>query len=297
MVSIKQQKAMLVEYKSYLLSKGYTENTVSRYIKEILLYYNSMEKPISEEYIQIYLHNRKSHTKISNLKRIQSVLINYYYFLFGVKLGPILNENKLKNEKITYLKHSEFNSLVQTVLNPYPVAIGEKEKLLRSILKERNLMILLLLGKYGLTRNEVVTLNMDQVNFYIRNIKIGETNISIQNEDMNRLYDYYKSIPVSIRPMMHSEQAVFIAYDNNRMTYLWDYSKEMPKRLSDEAIKKLIRKEGQYAGLHNISSRVLRNTAIINALNNGESVETVKTLFRLKSIHAVNRYRRFLRIE
>lgn len=289
-----EQKSRLLEYQQYLLLKGYKKTTVNRYISDLNLFYKVTKQPVTKDTLALYLERLRKTHKVSSVKRIQSVLNNFYKFINDINLTPMIRE-KQGSLYIQCLTDIQFEKLLAVASSTSTEALSDKQKELKSILLNRNLAIIILMGKYGLTLNEIVELNMSQINFYKCTISINNIEIVLQREDMNYLFYYYNMIPKLIQPLLHSTQPFFIAYDNVRMTYSWDYEHDIPKRLSKNAIQKFIRKEVQLAGVPKISGQNLRNMAIIKSLREGMSAEGVRVKYRLTTIHAVNRYKRYLK--
>lgn len=283
-----EQKKRLLEYERYLKRKGYQQQTIDRYISEVDLFYRKMKKKLNEETIRNYLAEMKVTNRLSSLIRIQSVLKNFYYFLYENELATIVEENQKLNN-IKYIPQKNFQKLIKSILMKSNKS--EKQNELHLILADRNVSIVLLMGKYGFTLNEVVNLNIEQINFYKRTIFFEKEQVILDRIDMDFLYQYFKSIPPLIRPLLQTKQPLFIAFDNKRMTYLWDYSTNSPKRLSSKAIQKMIKKVGENIGLSTISAQVLRNTAIIAAIKKGVSTNDLQNQFRLTE-HGINRYKR-----
>lgn len=287
------QKVRLKDYNEYLLHKGYKKGTVDRYIKELILYFESVKQPLSQETYTRYLKELTSKMKISSVKRIQSVLNNFYNFLYGTKLEIIIYE-QMQQQTIEYISKDDLLKLINSIESSSNYS-GEKEYKIKKILLDRNITIIALMGKYGFSLSEITELNMNQINFHKCYISLANQTIHILREDMDRLYRYYMSIPSVLRPFRDASKPVFVSFDNIRMTYSWSYENDEPKRLTDKAIQKLVKKEARYAGIPAISAQRLRNTAIIESLKQGKTSEEIKKEFRLTSVHAVNRYRRAIK--
>ena len=101
------QKVRLKDYNEYLLNKGYKKGTVDRYIKELILYFESVKQPLSQETYTRYLNELTSKMKISSVKRIQSVLNNFYNFLYGTKLEIIIYD-QMQHQTIEYISKDDF---------------------------------------------------------------------------------------------------------------------------------------------------------------------------------------------
>ncbi|MED3470156.1 integrase, partial [Bacillus thuringiensis] len=90
-----------------------------------------------------------------------------------------------------------------------PEGLSEEQLSVRPLLIDRNVSILSLLLDYGLTLQELVSLQMQQVHFGKNMITVlhnkgTERRIMLREEDKIRLFTYYKTIPEPVRPRYHS---------------------------------------------------------------------------------------------
>ncbi|EEM56714.1 hypothetical protein [Bacillus thuringiensis] len=119
------QKDRLKDYNEYLLHNGYKKGTVDRYIKELILYFESVKQPLSQETYTRYLKELTSKMKISSVKRIQSVLNNFYNFLYGNKLEIIIYE-QIQQQTIEYISKDDLLKLINSIESSSNNS-GEKE--------------------------------------------------------------------------------------------------------------------------------------------------------------------------
>ncbi|MGE9856441.1 integrase, partial [Bacillus sp. AF62] len=126
--------------------------------------------------------------------------------------------------------------------------LSEEQLSVRPLLIARNVSILSLLSDYGLTLQELVSLQMQQVHFGKNMITVlhnkgTERRIMLKEEDKIRLFTYYKTIPEPVRPRYHSTDPLLVAFDFKRGTFRWVYDNDAPKALTAIAVQKMIRLE------------------------------------------------------
>ncbi len=92
--------------------------------------------------------------------------------------------------------------------------LSEKQQSVRPLLIDRNISILILLIDYGLSLQELVSLNMHHIHFETNSISVPavsgvERTIILTTDDKKQLYTYYKNIPEPVRPNYHSDDPFF----------------------------------------------------------------------------------------
>ncbi|PFM65471.1 integrase [Bacillus cereus] len=174
--------------------------------------------------------------------------------------------------------------------------LTEKQKTTRPLLLERNLSIIILLLDYGLSLQEVVSLQMKHVHFESNTLSIPEDTkinrtIHLKEEDKLHLYNCYKIIPEPVRPKYHSTHPLFIAFDFMRGTYHWSYDDDAPKNLTEVSIQKMIRLEVKRANLRKgISAQHFRNTFILRRIKQNNTSEQIAQQVGFKSHLSLKRY-------
>ncbi|MCF6137196.1 tyrosine-type recombinase/integrase [Pseudalkalibacillus berkeleyi] len=241
------------------------------------------------------------------LKRVYSVLKQYHLFLYsqrkcltnpmnGIEIDNILDDSFTEE---MFLSKQERETLLNILSSPE----GLTENQLKAFpyLSKRNLGIITLMINYGLSLHEVSALSMSHLSFINRELKVITNNdltkrtISLSNEDSELLYDYYTSIPSAVRPVQHTGDPFFVAFDFKRLTYRWSYETNKPKRLTEIAIQKMIRQEIARAGLRKgISAQHFRRTAILNQLKTNQNAEDIQHHFGMKTSLTLNRYLDYL---
>lgn len=168
--------------------------------------------------------------------------------------------------------------------------LTEQELLVHDLLKERNVSILTLLYQYGLTLQDVFSLNMENISFIQHTITFVSSKgkqrlIFLKKEDSLQLYNYYIGIPEPVRPKYYSSDPFFVAVDFYRRTYKWEYETDSPKRLHMRSIQKMFKKEILRAKLRPaIQIQYLRNTSIVQKLIPIQNLEKEKRKNKEKEI-------------
>ncbi|MGP4080128.1 tyrosine-type recombinase/integrase [Pseudalkalibacillus sp. R45] len=297
-----------------LEKRGRQASTVKRYkydledylawIRVNELSYND-SKIFTPLFVQSYfdfLINERSYS-YRTLKRVYSVLNQFHRFLISKK---IIGENPVSSielhndgeERFTddmFITEVEQGRIVEII--PSEQGLTENQLKAHNLLSKRNLSILTLMIKHGMTLHEVSAIDTRHISFIQKELLIPNTEqtakrkIKFDQEENEILFDYFQSIPESVRPGQFSSDPFFVAFDFQRLTYRWSYEEDRPKRLTEIAIQKMIRQEIQRAGLRKgISAQHFRRTAILKAILNGDDTEQIQNHFGMKTPLTLNRY-------
>lgn len=217
--------------------------------------------------------------------------------LDDIHLSLIPDQSLNDSDFITKLEEA---LLKQTVLSTK--GLTERQAKYRPLIMDRNVCIINLIVNYGLSLQELVSLNMSHIQF-ARNTLIvpGENGITrsifLTVEDKQQLYKYYSTIPESVRPRQHTDNPLFVAFDFNRGTYRWVYENDAPKALSEVAIQKMIRLEVKRAELdRRISAQQMRNTFILRLIKQGLSESELIARIGFKTKISLKRYYQYLNL-
>lgn len=304
----------LEAFSIYLKEKGRKHSTIQRYaydikdfhrwleVNEILSHIKSWHELSGEAY-QAYFSELESKRKYSlkTRHRIWVVLKKLHMFLGinspidDIELSLIPDQSLSDKDFIT---EEEEKLLKQTILSTR--GLTERQAKYRPLIMDRNACIINLVVNYGLSLQELVSLNMSHIQF-ARNTLIvpGENgmtrSISLTGEDTKQLYKYYKTIPEPVRPRQYTDNPLFVAFDFNRGTYRWVYENDAPKDLSEVAIQKMIRLEVKRAELNGrISAQQMRNTFIIRLIKLGISEDELVSRMGFKTKISLKRYYQYL---
>lgn len=304
----------LAAFSAYLTEKGRKQSTIKRYaydIKDFYKWLRANEKllhikswsEISEADYQTYFSELEDKRKYSQKTRhrIWVVLKKVHMFLGivspldGINLSLIPDQSLNDNDFITEM---EEKLLKQTVLSIK--GLTERQAQYRPLIMDRNACIINLIVNYGLSLQELVSLNMSHIQF-ARNILMipGENgatrSVFLTMEDTQQLYKYYTTIPEPVRPRQHTDNPLFVAFDFNRGTYRWVYENDAPKALSEVAIQKMIRLEVKRAELNRrISAQQMRNTFILRLIKLGLTEDELVSRMGFKTKISLKRYYQYL---
>ncbi|MFY8296258.1 tyrosine-type recombinase/integrase [Bacillus paranthracis] len=304
----------LKAFSAYLSEKGRKHSTIQRYAydikdfyrwlneNELLLHIKSWNEISVQDYQAYFsmLENKREYS-LKTRHRIWVVLKKLHTFLGivspldDIHLSLIPDQSLNDNDFITEL---EEKLLKQTVLSTK--GLTERQAKYRPLIMDRNACIINLIVNYGLSLQEVVSLNMSHIQF-ARNTLIvpGENGVTrsvfLTTEDTKQLYKYYSTIPESVKPRQHTDNPLFVAFDFNRGTYRWVYENDAPKALSEVAIQKMIRLEVKRAELgRRISAQQMRNTFILRLIKQGINEDELVNKIGFKTKVSLKRYYQYL---
>lgn len=165
---------------------------------------------------------------------------------------------------------------------------------------DRNACIINLVENYGVSLQELVSLDMSHIQFARNTLMVPGENgatryVSLTMEDTQQLYKYYTIIPEPVRPRQHTDNPLFVAFDFNRDTYRCVYEKDAPKALFEVAVQKMIRLEVKRADLNRrISAQQMRNTFILSLIKQGLNEDELVSRMGFKTKISLKRYFRYL---
>ncbi|UYX55847.1 tyrosine-type recombinase/integrase (plasmid) [Bacillus thuringiensis] len=304
----------LEAFSIYLTVKGRKHSTIQRYsydikdfhrwleVNEILSHIKSWHVLSGEDY-QAYFSEleKKRNYSLKTRHRIWVVLKKLHMFLGinspidDIQLSLIPDQSLSDKDFIT---EEEEKLLKQTILSTK--GLTERQAKYRPLIMDRNACIINLVVNYGLSLQELVSLNMSHIQFARNTLIVPEENgmtrsISLTGEDTKQLYKYYKTIPEPVRPRQYTDNPLFVAFDFNRGTYRWVYENDAPKALSEVAIQKMIRLEVKRAELNRrISAQQMRNTFIIRLIKLGISEDELVSRMGFKTKISLKRYYQYL---
>ncbi|MFD3445577.1 tyrosine-type recombinase/integrase [Microbacteriaceae bacterium 4G12] len=302
-------------FAAYLLSKGRKQSTIKRYVYDLEDFISWLEinqktssnniwSSLSTKDYENYFFDLKTnrHYSEKTMHRVLIVLNRLYHFL---QLSNPEITNPLKDMKVIIqpdraLRPEDFISKQEEARLKHIITslegLSEKQLPARSLLVGRNVCIVMLLIDYGLSLQELVSLNMKHIHFenntlYIPPVSGLVRTITLSAEDKKKLYAYYKTIPEPVRPKYHTNDPLFVAFDFNRNTYRWVYENDAPKALTEIAVQKMIRQEVARAGLKKgISGQHFRNTFILRLIEQGMSEQEIMKRVGFKTKLSLKRY-------
>ncbi|WP_155890902.1 tyrosine-type recombinase/integrase [Ectobacillus panaciterrae] len=302
-------------FAAYLTSKGRKQSTIKRYVYDLEDFIGWLQKHkhvssnniwsslVTKDYENYFFDLKENrHYSEKTMHRVFIVLNRMYQFL---QLSSPGLSNPLKNMNLViqpdralrdedFISEKEELQLKKTLVSLE--GLSEKQLPARPLLIDRNACILMLLLDYGLSLQELVSLNMHHVHFENDTLTIPPVSgiartIKLTIDDKKKLYKYYKIIPEAVRPKYHTFDPLFIAFDFNRNTYRWVYENDAPKELTEIAVQKMIRQEVARAGLRKgISGQHFRNTFILRLIQNGVSEQEIVKRVGFKTKLSLKRY-------
>lgn len=308
----------ILSFAAFLTSIGRKQSTIKRYVYDIedfLSWVTKYKDPslnniwasLSTQDYENYFFELQSNRNYSDktIHRVYIVLNRIYFFLQQSR--PSL-ENPLQSiEMITqpdralrkedFISEKEERQLMKTIISLK--GLSEKQLSARPFLIDRNQSIISLMLDYGLSLQELTSLTMQGVHFERNMLSVPPVTgkartITLEKEDKQILYRYYKTIPEAVRPKYHSQDPLFVAFDFNRNTYKWVYEQDAPKELTEIAIQKMIRLEVIRAGIRKgISAQHFRNTYILRLVQKGENEDIIMKLVGFKTKLSLKRFLAF----
>ncbi|MGN4718501.1 tyrosine-type recombinase/integrase [Bacillus cereus group sp. MYBK226-2] len=304
----------LEAFSTYLNEKGRKHSTIQRYAYDIKDFYRWLnenelflhikswnEIPVDDYQAYFSVLENKRKYSLKTRHRIWVVLKKLHMFLGivspldDIHLSLIPDQSLNDNDFIT---ESEEALLKQTVISTK--GLTERQAKYHPLIMDRNACIINLIVNYGLSLQELVSLNMSHIHF-ARNTLIvtGENRVTrsifLTAEDTQQLYKYYSTIPEPVRSRQHTDNPLFVAFDFNRGTYRWVYENDAPKALSEVAIQKMIRLEVKRAKLgRRISAQQMRNTFILHLIKQGINEDELVNKMDFKTKISLKRYYQYL---
>lgn len=297
-------------FSSYLLNKGRKPSTVKRYIYDIedFIKWLHLSKRFNKNDVWESLHKRDFEVFFTYLKddrqysdktthRIYVVLNRLYDYLdLPSPIEAVIHieqpDRKLREEDFISFEEEKRLKEVTASLE----GLTQKQRSVRPMILERNMSIISLLLDYGLSLQELVSLQMQHVHFESNTLSIPEDSkinriVHLEEKHKLYLYNYYKMIPEPVRPKYHSSEPLFVAFDFTRGTYHWSYDDDAPKFLTEVSIQKMIRLEVKRANLRKgIAAQHFRNTYILRQIQKGNTPEKIMTHVGFKSNLSLKRY-------
>ncbi|HDR7545491.1 tyrosine-type recombinase/integrase [Bacillus sp. CH_442] len=297
-------------FSSYLLNKGRKPSTVKRYIYDIedFIKWLHLSKRFNKNDVWESLHKKDFEAFFTYLKddrqysdktthRIYVVLNRLYDYLdLPSPIEAVIHieqpDRKLREEDFISFEEEKRLKEVTASLE----GLTEKQRSVRPMILERNMSIISLLLDYGLSLQELVSLQMKHVHFESNTLSIPEDSqinriVHLEENHKLYLYNYYKTIPEPVRPKYHSSEPLFVAFDFTRGTYHWSYENDAPKFLTEISVQKMIRLEVKRSNLRKgIAAQHFRNTFILRKIQADHILEEVMQQVGFKSKLSLKRY-------
>ncbi len=273
-------------YKEYLkLEKGYSDKTIESYLEDIKKFYKYAEKrgfnplKVSNLTIRGFLSDeRLNNISKRTLKRRLSGLRSFYDYL----------------EKNKYVKFNPFVAVTSPKADiKYPKVLfdDDVEKLLKANLErkdelmERDQAILELLYASGFRGSELVNINVSDVDFRGRIIKVlgkgsKERIVPFSVECQKALNTYYKDLRPKLLLKSTSEEISTKLFLNSK-------GEKLTLRGLEYILHQIENKTGIFLGLH---PHMLRHTFATGLLERGADLRVIQTMLGHASISTTQIY-------
>lgn len=303
---------ILQDFLAYLDESGKKTSTISMYQHDLekffewlTRYHSKIDRgslPKDQKYYEGYfMYLKEKKLSEATLRRIASHLNGLLkYYNLTDNLG-ILKATTKKQRGLTdtdFITEADASFLLNSVVSHKH--LSDIQLQIHKYIGPRNHSILILMLRYGLTINEVVSLNIQDINFgqntlTIRTNKTNRT-LDLSTHDKKIIYYYLSTIPLLFRPKDYTDDPLFISFHPQKMAYWYDYSLNKPKRISVIGTKRMIEREVKRSGIKaHVRSTHFRNSCILDKIRKGYANENIISYFGLSSRHALYRFKRYLK--
>jgi site-specific recombinase XerD len=253
---------------------------------------------LQQEDVDSYIHRLENKKlKTATMKRHLSAInqfLAHYELGITVSSGQEPTRHAIPLSPRDFISHHEMTSLLNSMQKL-------KQSAARDELINRNLAIVHLLRYKGLRPKDLSALDMTMVNLAQSTIQYsrdgGTVSYSLSQKEVQYLRDYIMSVDPLKRPRFHTDDPLFVAYNNRSKGYQSDYINQQPKRLSVRSIQEMIKDEVQLAGLRKISAKHLRNSCILDHVRSGQSESEIQRYFHLTHSFSLHRYKQYMMSE
>lgn len=270
-------KKYLEDFYDYLLNKGYSENTIISYKKDLnqfVLYCKNINiKSIDYDYIRKYLillHN-KNYTAKSISRHISSLKSFFKYLTKNdiIKKNPMLliSNPKLQKKLPNYINYNDLEVLFK---------VSDQN----DTLGLRNALILELLYSTGIRVSELVNIKLEHIDF-------NNNRILILGKGNKERYVLYGSVCEKLLRKYLNESRTIL--NKNNCEYL--LLNKFGNKITDRAIRMIIDDIVKKSSLKlNVSPHTLRHTFATHLLNEGADLKIVQELLGHENISTTGIY-------
>ncbi|OHY73438.1 tyrosine-type recombinase/integrase [Priestia aryabhattai] len=252
-------------------------------------------------YEEYFTYLKEKNLSEANLKRVTSHLNGLLRFYDLIDQIGALKATTKKQRELTdndFISENDTRLLLNSVISLKHLT--DTQLKIYEHIASRNQSILILMLHYGLTINEVVSLNVKDINFSQNALTIttnkGKRVLNLCRDDKKIIYNYFSAIPSLFKPKDYTDDPLFLSFHPQKMVYWYDYNLNKPRRISLIGVKRMIEKEVQRSGIQaKVRSTQFRNSCILKKLLEGYSNEQIIYYFGLSSRHALYRYKRYLK--
>ena len=270
-------KNYLDDFYDYLFNKGYSENTIISYKKDLnqfLMYSKNINiKSIDYDYIRKYLillHNKRYTSK--SISRHISSLKSFFKYLTKndiIKKNPMLliSNPKLQKKLPNYINYNDLEILFK---------ISDQN----DTLGLRNALIMELLYSTGIRVSELVNIKLEHIDF-------SNNRIMILGKGNKERYVLYGNVCKNLLDKYLKESRNIL--NKNNCEYL--LLNKFGNKITDRAIRMIIDDIVKKSCLKlNISPHTLRHTFATHLLNEGADLKIVQELLGHENISTTGIY-------
>ena len=305
---------LLRDFLSHLVDSKKKPSTISMYKHDLKQFFEWLNRyhpnipsetlPGGKKYYESYFtYLKEKNLSEANLRRVASHLnglLKYYNLTSDIGLLQGTNKKQRELTDTDFITEADTLLLLDSVISHKH--LSDIQSQIHKYIGPRNHSMFVLMIRYGLTVNEVVSLNIKDINFGQNTlmVKNSKTNriLELSKDDKKIIYNYLSTIPLLFRPKDYTDDPLFISFHPQKMVYWYDYSLDKPKRISVIGTKRMIEREVKRSGIKsNVRSTHFRNSCILNKIHEGYSNEHIIYYFGLSSRHALYRFKRYLRVK
>jgi site-specific recombinase XerD len=299
------------EFMEDLLLSGRSKLTLKQYESDLKKFFSWFQrhkqqidletlKSLRKEDIREYFHYlndiNMAQATIRRLASVLSRLMKFHQCIAAHEIHKLSEAPPLRTlTPNDFINGSEYKTLISSMKSR---DVENTKKSARNFLITRNLTIISFIRTFGLTPTDIYQLTMKNINLAQKELIIKSKDslrkFSIDIETIDYLRDYFFSIPELFRPKYHSNDPLFVAFNNISLSFQYDYDSQKPKALTVRSIQEMIKDEVKKAQLRKISAVTLRNTAIHDEVLIGKTDDQLMTSFALTSEGALRRYKQYI---
>lgn len=251
------------------------------------------------DYDLYFTHLNEKKQSEASLRRVATHLNGLLrFYKLSDQIGLLQGSNK-KQRNLTdsdFITSEEAERLLISVVSKK--GLTDNQLHIYEHIADRNLAMITLMLKYGLTIQELIQLNAEDFNFGQNTVTIvndkNKRTLPLDPDDKKMIYQYLIGIPEVSRPKDYTDDPFFIAFHPLKMVFKYDYKASRPKRMSLIGAKNMIEKEVKRSGIRpGISATHFRNTCILQKIKEGWSNMQLIEYFGLSSRHSLYRYKRY----
>ena len=303
---------LLQDFLSHLVDSKKKTSTISMYKHDLKQFFEWLNRyhpnippetlPGDKKYYELYFtYLKEKNLSEANLRRVASHLnglLKYYNLTSDIGLLQATTKKQRELTDTDFITQSDTLILLDSVISDEH--LSDIQLQIHKYIGPRNHSIFILLLRYGLTINEVVSLTIKDINFAQNTLTIDNNKtkrtLELSKHDKKIIYNYLSTIPLLFRPRDYTNDPLFISFHPQKMVYWYDYSLSQPKRISVIGTKRMIEREVKRSGIKAIvRSTHFRNSCILKKIHEGYSNEHIIYYFGLSSRHALYRFKRYLK--